>query len=641
MSPPRLRAGETAARSDPHGDGPRRFSCTAWMRAMAIALACGLGGCAALEPAPDAAAAAAPPPQVVLTIDAPEAQRHLLESYLDLSRLAVLAPGETLSESELRRLEAAAPAQARALLATQGYMEAEVHVQREPSAAGEAARVHITVRPGAQTRVVQADVDLRGPLADAAAAGDGRARDTLAAWRKAWRLPVGSAFTDSAWRDAKNAAMTKLRADGYASAAWATTSAEVDVDRASAQLHVAAESGPLFRAGALVIEGLARQEDSSARNLANFEPGTPATEALLLDYQERLQRSGLFERVVVTASTDPAEADAAPVTVRLSEVPLQQTIVGVGISANNGPRVSLEHIHRHIFGEPATMRNKFEIADRRRAWEGELSTHTLPGLYRNLVGGTAERLDSDTDRAYSLRFRAGRAYDNRRADRILFVEVERGYVEELVPGALAASANPDTLALTLNFHATWRDVDSIILPTHGQSLALQIGGGRVRSSAGGDANGNFSRLYGRLQAWRPLGGDWYGQARLELGEDFAPASIDVPESQRFRAGGDDSVRGYAYRSLTPTVGGVDVGGRVLATGSVEVAHPISAKLPTVWWAAFIDAGRAAQSWQEWTPAWGAGVGVRWRSAVGPLRADVAYGEEVKQWRLHLSVGIAF
>ncbi len=412
----------------------------------------------------------------MLTIDAPEAQRRLLENYLDLSRLAVLAPGETLSESELRRLEAATPAQARSLLATQGYMQAEVRVQREPGAAGEVPRVHISVTPGAQTRVTQADIALHGPLADAAAAGDARSRDTLAAWHKAWRLPLGSAFTDSAWREAKNAALTKLRADGYASAAWTATGAEVDADRASAQVHVAAESGPLFRTGALVIEGLARQEDSSARNLANFEPGTPATEVLLLDYQERLQRSGLFERVVVTPSTDPAEADAAPVTVRLSEVPLQQTTIGVGISANNGPRVSLEHIHRHIFGEPATMRNKFEIADRRRAWEGELSTHTLPGLYRNLVGGTAERLDSDTDRAYSLRFRAGRAYDNRRADRILFVEVERGYVEELVPGALAASANPDTLALTLNFHATWRNVDSIVLPTLGQSLALQLGG---------------------------------------------------------------------------------------------------------------------------------------------------------------------
>jgi translocation and assembly module TamA len=35
------------------------------------------------------------------------------------------------------------------------------------------------------------------------------------------------------------------------------------------------------------------------------------------------------------------------------------------------------------------------------------------------------------------------------------------------------------------------------------------------------------------------------------------------------------------------------------------------------------------------------LGVRWRSPVGPLRADIAYGDETRAWRLHLSVGIAF
>ena len=101
------------------------------------------------------------------------------------------------------------------------------------------------------------------------------------------------------------------------------------------------------------------------------------------------------------------------------------------------------------------------------------------------------------------------------------------------------------------------------------------------------------------------------------------------------------MRGYAYRSLTPQVGGVDVGGRVLATGSIEVARPISERLPSLWWAAFIDGGRAAETWRDWHPAWGAGLGLRWRSPVGPLRVDMAYGEEVKKWRFHLSVGIAF
>jgi translocation and assembly module TamA len=38
---------------------------------------------------------------------------------------------------------------------------------------------------------------------------------------------------------------------------------------------------------------------------------------------------------------------------------------------------------------------------------------------------------------------------------------------------------------------------------------------------------------------------------------------------------------------------------------------------------------------------GAGVGLRWRSPVGPLRLDWAYGEAVRKSRLHFSVGISF
>ncbi|MEO5772084.1 MAG: BamA/TamA family outer membrane protein, partial [Burkholderiaceae bacterium] len=199
----------------------------------------------------------------------------------------------------------------------------------------------------------------------------------------------------------------------------------------------------------------------------------------------------------------------------------------------------------------------------------------------------------------------------------------------------------DTTAATINFHGNWRDVDSVVLPTLGRSIALQSALGRVHSSGNTLESGAFGRLYGRLQVWRPLGASFYGQARVELGQVLAKDAVNVPESQRFRAGGDDSVRGYGYRSLAPQVGGVDVGGRVLATASVEIARPISQRLPSIWWATFIDAGRAAERWSDWSPAWGAGFGVRWRSPVGPLRVDLAYGEEVKEWRLHLSVGIAF
>ena len=62
--------------------------------------------------------------------------------------------------------------------------------------------------------------------------------------------------------------------------------------------------------------------------------------------------------------------------------------------------------------------------------------------------------------------------------------------------------------------------------------------------------------------------------------------------------------------------------------------------------AYIEFDRAADTLQDAVNSAiaqveGAGVGVRWRSPVGPLRADVAYGDEEQRWRLHFSVGIAF
>jgi translocation and assembly module TamA len=613
------------------------------LAAFAATAAFVLAGCAALRPAPEAPPP--PPPSVVVRIEAPEALQRLLDTHLDITRLVRVAGGEAISENELKRLENATPAQARTLLATEGYMDAEVSTRRETGDDGRPV-VRVIVVPGVRTQVASVVLQMRGPLGDEAAEGDPAAQALVAQWQAAWVLPVGQPFSNGAWRDAKTNAMTRLRASGYAAASWQATAADVDADGARASLTLTADSGPRFHVGEMVIEGLERQDAASVRNLADFRTGAAVTEQRLLDYQERIQRSGLFEGVSVTLDTDPAQANAAKVTVRVREAPLQQATFGVGVSSNSGARVSVEHVHRRLFGERATLRNKLEWGAKRSLWDGELASHALPGLYRNLLGGVWETIESDSDRVFSARVRAGRAYETQRTERFWFVELEQARVRPFdtsTPAGLAART--DTKAATLNFHGTWRNLDNNILPTRGHAVALESGAGKVFSAdASGPVqpkSGPFGRLRVRTQWWQPFGDRWYAQARIELGQVFARDEVEVPETQRFRAGGDDSVRGYAWRSLTPQVGGVDVGGRVVATGSIEIAHPVSERLPSVWWATFIDAGRAADSWNGFSPAWGAGFGVRWRSPVGPLRADLAYGEEERRWRVHFSVGIAF
>ena len=587
----------------------------------------GATAAAADEPPADEEPAALPaaPPSPSLEVVAPPALASLLARHLDVARVGRLAGDQPIDDVEWARLVAGSRAQTLELLATEGYFAARVDV-----AAVGARRVRVTVERGPRTRVEAVTLAASGPLGDAVRAGDPDARATLANWQVGWTLPRGRPFSSTAWADAKQAALARLRAAGYAKAQWRRTAADVDRNRARVALDLEIDSGPLYRFGSLRIDGLAVQDAQTVENLAALRAGTPLSESALLDAQERLQKSGLFDSATVVLDAGAPDPATAPVLVRLHEAPPRVYTFGVGVSANTGPRLSAEHVSRRVFGRRLSARNQLEWARKRQAWTGELSTHVAADLYRSFVGGEVERLETSSDTVLAQRLRLGRARELQRSERLYFVEAEASRrTTDLV--------RTDVRALSANLHEIRRELDSVLLPTRGYTLALESNVGH----ADGDAPGGFySRLYGRLTAYAPLG-RWFGQARVELGQVVKRSRVVVPDSQLFRAGGEDSVRGYAYRSLGPTVDGAVAGGAALATASVEIAHPIARSLPAVWWAAFVDAGRAADRFGDLDPALGYGLGVRWRSPVGPLRVDLAYGQEVHKLRLHFSVGIAF
>jgi translocation and assembly module TamA len=641
---------------------------------LALWLAQALVGCASLggnnAAAPAGSATAATPPgaaasaperaEYQLEVIAPEALRPLLLNYLDLARFQNAPATEGITSAELDRLVLAAPAQARSLLETEGYFNPVVKVARvtatspnpvialagaignrlsgkTPSGAGDGPALpllRVEVEPGPRATVTQLTLDVTGALLDAVQSQDTAATQKWAGLRSQWSLQPGQPFRQGSWSSAKAATLAQLRAEGYPAATWQTTAAKVDAQTQSVQLKLLIDSGPLFLLGAIRIEGLERYDEASVRRLATFEPGTPYDDKLLLDYQERLQKLGLFEGAFIEIDPNPATAEAAPVLVRVKELSLQTATFGAGYSANTGPRITLEHLHRRVFGSAWVAKNKFEIGPDQKLWSGELISHPLEGLYRNLVAGSSERLRTTDELRTSWSARVGRTQDTQRIERLYYAE----YVNARLATASTAT-NSDSDAISGNYHWVFRNVDSVLLPTQGTTLSAQAALGYARSSTAD--NGPFGRAYARLTGYWPLGQSWYGTARVEAGQVFAHDSVGVPDTLLFRAGGDDSVRGYPYRSLGPQVAGVVTSGRMLMTGSIEVARPISASRPAFWWALFADAGNASNRWGDLDPAYGYGVGMRWRSPVGPLRLDLAYGQRVHAYRVHLSVGIAF
>jgi translocation and assembly module TamA len=621
------------------------MSCRAALHlALWFLLATTLGGCSSLPfmngKAGDAEPQVQREPQFRLEIDAPAELRKLLLQHLDLARLQYAAEADALTRGEVDRLIGAASAQALSLLQTEGHFNPQVKVVRVADGA-EPPLLRMSVIPGPRALIDRLTLEVQGGLYDEVASGDAQAIELSNALQSEWGLQPGEPFRQSAWDSAKNRVLATLRSNGYLSAQWSGTAAQVNADTNSVRLFVVADSGALFRVGSIRVAGLQRFDEQAIMPAARELIGKAATEQTIRDVQDRLLNLGLLESVIIdvdAASADPAEAQAL---LALRELPLQQATVGIGFADNIGFQTTLEHTHRRIFDTRWVMHNRLLVGQEQIQWTGDLVSHLQEDGYRNLLAGQAEKLTTNDETRYSWYARAGRTRDTLRIWRLIYGEYARALLE-------TSAGDNDSEALSGNYHWTWRDVDDLRTPTRGTVWSLQGALGFARGTVTPndthietEDSGPFARLYGRVQGYLPLGNGFYGSARLELGQVFVQKTLSVPDTLLFRAGGDDSVRGYAYRSLGPELDGAIFSGSTLFTSSLQVARPIFADQPAFLWALFVDAGNASNGWNNMRPVLGYGAGLHWRSPVGPLRVDLAYGHETQKFRLHFSVGVVF
>jgi translocation and assembly module TamA len=125
---------------------------------------------------------------------------------------------------------------------------------------------------------------------------------------------------------------------------------------------------------------------------------------------------------------------------------------------------------------------------------------------------------------------------------------------------------------------------------------------------------------------------------------LAKAEANVPSTQQFLTGGDTTVRGYSYQEIGVLgSSGSVTAGRYMASGSFEWQRPIVLNgKPSAWETAmFVDTGAVANTLGALEAKVGVGAGIRWRSPVGPVQIDIAYGIATHKARLHMGVGFSF
>jgi translocation and assembly module TamA len=452
--------------------------------------------------------------------------------------------------------------------------------------------------------------------------------DRLARLRAEWKLEPGMPFRSEDWEAAKRETLQELTVFLYPTANLVDSRATVDPETGAVDLFAEFDSGPAFTVGELRVTGLTRYQTSIVEGMNNISPGSPYSQDQLLRFQQRLQNSGYFSSVSVRVDTDPAHPTDTPIIVDVIERKTQRVAFGLGYGTDYGPRAQIDYQHVNLF-DRAWRFNVRSIADtKQQSLLANLYFPTEQGGIRNGVDASIQSSDIQNQVTQTYAFAVKRQNFQEWRESLTGLQYQWQDVEV---GGFPSTQNR---ALSLNREVILRQVDNVLNPTSGYFAALQVNGATKAVLS----DQNFLRVYGRGVYFYPITEKDSLVLRSEIGVTFAPDTTGIPTDFLYRTGGSQTVRGYAYQSLGVKQGSAVVGGRYLFVGSVEYIHWV---LDNWGAAAFIDTGNAWDDFQRITLVRGYGLGVRWRSPVGALSADVAYGEATNEVRLDFTIGFRF
>ena len=570
---------------------------------------------AALALAPPAGAAEEA--RLEVQIEAPARLRALLAEHLEISRWR---KHERMNAEEFRRLYRSAPKEIADLLATEGFYRPQIDASLDERE--DRLRARFVVEPGPPVSVASVSIQFAGQLPEQ----DPTAAQKMERLRSTWPLGTGTVFRHDDWEEGKRALLRSLALDRYPLATIAKSEALVDADQRTAHLTVVVDTGPAVRFGQVEVEGLKIYPRSIVENLNPIREGSPYSALTLREYQTRLLESGYFTSVTVDARPQPD--GTAPIRVWVEERETRRIAFGIGYSTDAGARFQVEYRQPNFLQRALQFGTRLKVEERTYSAGADLFFPTTAEGYRHRLVAEAARTDIQGTQTDKATLTAGRT--RRRGDTEADVSLSYIVEEEQVSGF----ATDTRQAVTGNWSYTVRRTNHPLFPDQGYLFNLQVGGAPGILVA----ERSFLRLYGRSAYYLKMSETGLVTLRGELGWVLANGTSNIPSDYLFRTGGDQTVRGYAYQSLGVDKGDAVTGGRALGVASAEYTHWLREDWGV---AVFVDAGNATEDHRDFNLKTGVGVGARWRSPVGPLNLDLAYGRDEGNVRVHFSVGLAF
>ena len=549
-----------------------------------------------------------------VSIEGVEAQvRDNILAYLQLDDETCDAP-----DWRVRRLFADADKQIREALEVVGFYEAAIEKTLDTSEACWRANFIITPGKPVLLRTVSIEIDT----------GDAQDSELINTAQKCGLNP-GDVFQHASYESCRRRISRVARDRGYFAASFSERRVDVYPDEYSADITLHFAAGKRYVFGAVTFDQAVLDPDLVQR-FVTITPGEAYDAERVRRMQRYLVTSAYFDQVLLSRDARGDPDYDVPINIELTPGKKYQYNAGIGFATDVGPKLRLGVLNRRL--NSSGHQAEFEAN-----WSKVISdvgvTYRIPldkpkDWFTMDAGYKIEDNDSFQSDLFTTGVQRVQERDNDwirtmflnlRLEEYETSEIDKDRSRLLTPGVSYAFVEEDYPPRPLSGH---------------RSSARLLG-----AVEGVVSDTSFAQVYGHTK-W--VFGLWSGGrllTRAEAGFTAIDELDTLPASVRFFAGGDTSVRGYAYKSLGPTDAfGSVVGGENLLVGSIELDQQVAEEWSL---AAFIDSGNAYDQVKDLNTATGVGVGIRWFSPLGPIRVDVAVPldkDAPDDYRFHVTLG---
>lgn len=483
---------------------------------------------------------------------------------------------------------------------------------------------------------ISINIDLGNPIiinsVDINIFGDTKTKQNTPLFEIKFPLKKGDILRHDIYESFKSSLQTLASELGYLDAKFSTNTIDLFTEKQQADISLHFDTGVRYKIDKIVIiQNPEFLSDDFIAKLMTLKPDNYFTNSQLFSIRKKLASTGYFGQVSVEVDHINRNNGRVPIKILLTPGDRIKYSTGIGFSTDAGLRMSFDYNQNRVTDFGYQLHSKLSLSK----VLSELSTgikmpsksNPLFKWYSIDAGYQRERTDTTSSDTIKLGFSQTRIHENKWQN-INFIDLVDEKFED-------GDNQKQSLLLVPGTSWSYTKADNPRIPMKGYKIQTEIRGAShsvVSDVSFAQLDFSYKAIYPILDRNRLI---YRGRIGTTLINDLSL----LPSSYRYYTGGDNSIRGYDYNTLSPINDEGDaIGGKHLFISSLEYEHRIGEQWAI---AMFTDVGNAFSDSFKLEKS--VGTGLRWFSPIGPVRFDIGVpiNDEKNDFQIHITVGPDF